>query len=113
MQSLPSHKRNKGVTLNVATQTVPGWKHAPKTGSSLQEGKAWVYQPPESGSVQKHARHLASFFALGEHLPVGLQLRRSKRISVIYTSPVRQAESGRAQGLDTRTLVRVVQDNLR
>jgi hypothetical protein len=112
MQSLPSHKRNKGDTANVSTQSVPGWKHALKTGSSLQ--KVRVYQPPESGSVQKHARPLASFFRPGKASSPRVTIARIESISMIYTSSIRQPKLGQAQELDTRTsLVRVVQDTLR
>jgi hypothetical protein len=63
--SKPSRRTYKGDTSKLPPATVPGWSHPPTTPSSL-EGKVWVYQPPTSGSVQKHARPIASFFGVGK-----------------------------------------------
>ncbi|PMD14318.1 hypothetical protein NA56DRAFT_711141 [Hyaloscypha hepaticicola] len=55
----PNRKTNKGDISKLPTPTVPGWKHAPKTGSSI-EGKVWFYQPPESGShINDHSLHFS------------------------------------------------------
>jgi hypothetical protein len=63
--SKPSRRTNKGDPSKLPDATMPGWSHPPKTPSSL-EGMVWFYQPPTSGSVQKHARPIASFFGVGK-----------------------------------------------